>query len=138
MKNFFSGCRYRGTSTTAFGYTGQTYSQLPQPLQSSGLILTPTPGISRMALGLQLSTQAMQPQLRARQRSLKASARKFGCGSFGGVTPGDSAETAGIAPVRVSARVSAVLPRENKPCLKKSLREMPIITLCGVFFPNVP
>jgi hypothetical protein len=133
---------YLGTSTTAFGSTGQTYSQSPQPLQNCGLILIPTPGLSLMAFGLQLSMQAAQLSLRARHRSLNASATRSGRGSDGGDVPGgtmsdmvdmvDMVDMAGRCPLSVSAISNAAFPREESPCLKKSLREI----LKPVFLPK--
>jgi hypothetical protein len=68
-KNYSFG---RWTRVIAFGVTGQTYSQLPQPLQSCWLILTPTPGISLIAPDSHRSRQAKQPLFLARQVSLQA------------------------------------------------------------------
>ncbi|MDD2581249.1 MAG: hypothetical protein PHR66_04555 [Desulfuromonadaceae bacterium] len=41
VKQNYSVCRL--DSITAFGITGQTYSQVPQPLQSCRSILIPSP-----------------------------------------------------------------------------------------------
>jgi hypothetical protein len=118
-------CCCLGISTTAFGSTGQTYSQLPHPSQNWGFILIPTPGLSLIACGLQLTTQAEQLLLRARQRSLNASATMSGRGSDGGGVPcGVMTDTAGRCTLSVPAISSAAFPSEESPCRKKSLREM--------------
>ena len=114
----------RGISTTAFGSTGQTYSQAPQPVQSASSMLIPVPGISLIASYSQRSTQEKQPQPFARQCWFSALAIifSFGIGSLSGSKPvGDEPGESCIFSA-VPLTFSKVSPREKKPCLKKSLR----------------
>jgi len=118
----------RGTSVTALGETGQTYSQLPQPMQRDASILIPSPMTTRMAWGSQRSTQAKQPQLRARQCSLWATAT-WSSLSTGTNSPYGWLGDASLSVVfRALLTVETASPRENRLFLKNSFRLMFIIS----------
>jgi hypothetical protein len=104
----------------ALGVTGQTYSQAPQPLQSCGLIRTPTPGISFMAPGSQRSMQAKQPLFLARQVSLQATAVSSSWGAETNSVVSVTLMTGSAELFKALLMVQTASPREYRLFLKKS------------------
>jgi hypothetical protein len=108
------------------GNTGQTYSQVPQPVHLVSSILIPTPMTIVIAWGSQRSKQAKQPQLLARHFSLRATARMFS--NWDGTKSAVSRMVGRSFCGTFKASVTVVIasPREYRLFLKKSLRLMSI------------
>jgi hypothetical protein len=119
----------RACILTPLGVTGQTYSQVPQPVQSCWLILTPTPGISFIAPDTQRSIQAIQPQFLARQVSLWATADKssWEAGTKSDMSGNVMAGSDELFKMPLAEHIAS--PSENRLFLKKSFRLMFMFSL---------
>ena len=108
----------------AFGVTGQTYSQVPQPLQRCWLIRIPIPGIGLIASSSHRSMQAKQPLFLARQVSLQATADRSSLGAGTNSVVSGTVRVGSCGLFRALLKEQTASPSVKRLFLKKSLRLM--------------